>query len=583
MLRFSLVAALGLLVACPSPKPTVTVGSTTVKGTLRLSKSYKGKKYKVFLAKDKAGKDIVSSTSGTAGISTVIPYTIEKVPAGKFFLFALIDVNGDDDSDFSVDQGDLYGFFNGGEDAPDEANATVAESGEVDFDVELGKLNPDTYPDLGGTVTLPKDASGAGYAVFIDDDTDWDNGFVDFDTGVVSGSSVDYSMKNIDPGSDYFLYIWVDVDGDEEDSIGDLIGYYHGSGVVPPASAADSNLDLAGGAGREEAQDADFNASEVKNEVNGKIDWEDDVEEKALTIYFDADRDPTNGAVKTVKATVSGKEYSYKESGFAAGKIWVYATVDKDDSGDINTGDLLCSSESSCSGSGYIGVGRADLPAEGTTKLSFSLSQVKSRATFSVTAPEEALNKPLTIATQVKPAFAETLSEIFVGTLTKSPFTTYPSFSLSNTVYVAYAGDTSAMPHTGDFIGYFTKTDATPTSINIPNGEQTIETTLVPITNVVKGKFTLPSELADPKNCKFFLDDDNVVSNGATKTYAVYCSAVNKKYSFINAAAGDYVVHAWVDINENDEVDAGDLRGETNVTVTGSGDVTTDFTVTAVQ
>ena len=77
--------------------------------------------------------------------------------------------------------------------------------------------DPPTSPPVAtytvsGTLTLPASVTDKQWYVAVDTDDDGSNGMIAIDSGLVTGSTVNYSIANI-PAGDYFIYSEVDLTG----------------------------------------------------------------------------------------------------------------------------------------------------------------------------------------------------------------------------------------------------------------------------------------------------------------------------------------------------------------------------------
>lgn len=115
------------------------------------------------------------------------------------------------------------------------------------YDGDTGAQGPDVYPALfavnakarltvhtvSGTVTLPDSVIGKQWYVAIDDDHDMNNGTIAIASGVITGSTFNYSLDYVPPG-DYFIYGEVDMTGTLGPwSAGDYVGVGCGTTDTP--------------------------------------------------------------------------------------------------------------------------------------------------------------------------------------------------------------------------------------------------------------------------------------------------------------------------------------------------------------
>lgn len=94
---------------------------------------------------------------------------------------------------------------------------------------------------VSGTVTLPDSVTGKQWRVAIDDDHDIYNGVLTYTTGVVTGSTFNYSLENL-PSGDYFIYGEVDMTGNLGFwNAGDYVGEGCGTIDTPCKVTVDSS------------------------------------------------------------------------------------------------------------------------------------------------------------------------------------------------------------------------------------------------------------------------------------------------------------------------------------------------------
>ena len=119
--------------------PNGNGGSATVSGTLTLPAPAAGMIYYVAVDDDATGDNgDVTSTTGSCPAGTSVPYMIENVPSGTYYVYAVVWVVGTA-SEPPV-AGDYYGFYGTGASVPSAANATVPESGEVTRNITLSVM-----------------------------------------------------------------------------------------------------------------------------------------------------------------------------------------------------------------------------------------------------------------------------------------------------------------------------------------------------------------------------------------------------------------------------------------------------------
>jgi len=125
------------------------VTQTTVNGTLTLPEEAVNKEYVVIVDNDTEGDNgWAAATVGTCGSGTAVDYSITNVPAGTYYVYAVVRIVSAHDS--PAEDGDYIGFYGSGEAPPDSANAIVSDSGTVTFDISLSTYNDSTDDGVGG-------------------------------------------------------------------------------------------------------------------------------------------------------------------------------------------------------------------------------------------------------------------------------------------------------------------------------------------------------------------------------------------------------------------------------------------------
>ncbi len=196
--------------------------------------------------------------------------------------------------------------------------------------------------EVSGTIALPSDATGKKYYVGIDSNDDGGDG-MNYITGTVSGSTIDYSVGGI-PAGTYFMHLVVDVDdswGDEEAgpvANGDYWAFYGMTGGNPPESATlvidgDRTVDLT-------AVTFVSETGEGTNTVSGTITLPVSVSEKTYYICLDTNLNGDDGMEGFLSEQVTGTSINYSFSNVSDGTYYLYAIVDMDGSGEgISSGD----------------------------------------------------------------------------------------------------------------------------------------------------------------------------------------------------------------------------------------------------
>lgn len=115
-------------------------GSATVTGNLTLPATAPGKTWLALVDNDLNGDNgYIKLASGTCSSGTDIGYSINNVPAGMFYIYAVVFVISDGSS--GPQTGDYIGIYGGSlTSPPSNANADVPSTGTVTFDITLGVM-----------------------------------------------------------------------------------------------------------------------------------------------------------------------------------------------------------------------------------------------------------------------------------------------------------------------------------------------------------------------------------------------------------------------------------------------------------
>jgi hypothetical protein len=125
------------------------LSSVTVNGTLTLPAEANGKEYIVIVDNDTEGDNgWINATVGTCVSGTTVDYSISNVPAGTYYIYAVVRIVSAHDS--PAEDGDYIGFYGSGEAPPENANAIVPDSGTVTFDISLSTYDDSTDDGGGG-------------------------------------------------------------------------------------------------------------------------------------------------------------------------------------------------------------------------------------------------------------------------------------------------------------------------------------------------------------------------------------------------------------------------------------------------
>jgi uncharacterized protein (DUF2141 family) len=175
-----------------------------------LNSSVTAKKWYVAVDNDHlGGNGWVAYASGTVTGSS-FTYTIPNVPAGTYFVYCAVDINGlwatDDAGPWA--KGDYVATWGNNTTAP---SFTVPSTGVVTADMTTYIDTTNTVgATVTGTVTLSGSVMGKKWFVAIDSDMIGDNGWIADITGTVTGDTFTYTIQDV-PAGTYYLYTVVDV------------------------------------------------------------------------------------------------------------------------------------------------------------------------------------------------------------------------------------------------------------------------------------------------------------------------------------------------------------------------------------
>ena len=216
----------------------------TITGTLTLPAEASGKEYFVLVDNDTTGDNgYINATIGTCGSGTTVDYSISNVPAGTYYLYAVVRIVSVHDS--PPEPCDYLGYYGTGSTAPSDANADVPFSGTVIFDIRLfgimggGDCDGDGVPDIEDNCPHvsnadQKDTDNDGVGDVCDNclntsnpgqtDTDWDGAGdacdEDDDNDGMPDDWEELYPGDLDPLVDDAA---VDVDGDEYTNIQEFL------------------------------------------------------------------------------------------------------------------------------------------------------------------------------------------------------------------------------------------------------------------------------------------------------------------------------------------------------------------------
>lgn len=545
----------------------------TVAGELRLPQDARAKSFSVYIDTDSnQGNGVVKSIEGKAGAGDRIVFEAKDIKVGSYFVYALVDVTGDGST--NADIGDFIGFADGGDQAPAAASISVTKGATTKAVVFMSVVSSEAFPDVSGTLTLPQAIANKDYIVLVDDNADPDDGFADAEMGVTGDdATVPYTIRNVPPGNDYFLYAIVDVDGDGEVSLGDFMGFYRGSDGAPPDDVTLSGLDLAGPT-RADSSDADIALAPVDSSLDVTVTLPPEANGKAYTLFIDDDASSLNGAIRVKKGTVDGETLSLSEAEVPAGtedspkKYYVYIDVDTDESDSVTPGDYrgYAGGKDTTTGSGSSA--RVTMSPSANTQANISAAVVKNVLSMTATAPAADFSASrLVIDRDQNPLEVE--YKVFNGGRIKGE----PVFAMLETNVpageynvFAYAYRASGSePVVGDYFGNagsaLTLTTA-PQVTMTADGVKEVAVTLGTVTNGVKAYYGRASSTPDdPTKVTLVLDDDGDFSNGFVAAKTGTYDELNRSYYFANVQAGMFFLYAWIDVDGDNTVNTGDLLG----------------------
>ncbi len=181
---------------------------------------------------------------------------------------------------------------------------------------------------INGTLNLPSSAQGKNYYIYLFDTF---TGFANADAGIsgICGTenSVPYSIA-VPPGN-YYMAVFVDMDGDGFPGAGDYVGVY---GATWPEWPVSANITISEG----EVLNYDLDLVTGFNNVTGTINLYEAAPNEICQIFIDIDTTQTNSnyvARKNVFVMEGVLSAGYSLLVLVPGNYYVYAGIDLDESG----------------------------------------------------------------------------------------------------------------------------------------------------------------------------------------------------------------------------------------------------------
>lgn len=223
--------------AIPTITPTqITAG--TITGNLILPAAQNGDMWWIGVDDDlNPLNGLKANAEGLCGASTNVPYTINNVPAGTYYVYAWIDANGSQMD--GCDVGDYFGVYGATyPNFPGAPNVTVIggnTTSNININMGVGNAN------VTCKVNFPGDAAGADGGCVVDNDTDGGNGYLSlhFVPSFPSGTSYTFQLCVPLPGT-YYIYSLVDKvdppDINQGPQSGDYFGQYPTAVYIIPSN-----------------------------------------------------------------------------------------------------------------------------------------------------------------------------------------------------------------------------------------------------------------------------------------------------------------------------------------------------------
>ena len=286
-----------------------TTGSGSVSGSITVPSTDSGKTYFVFVDNDinPANGWIGYATSISDGSGT-ISYLFSDIAAGSYYVYAVM--YGDSTTAMRTQKA---GDYTGGNTVTVMEGATAT----CNFPLTLVGDTTTTAGAVSGTITVPSTDSGKTYFVFVDNDTNPANGFINSATGTSDGSGmISYSFSDLAAGS---YYVYAVMYGDNTTTMRtQTTGDYTGGNmvIVTAAATATCNLTLT----------LITDTTATTGTVSGTITLPSSVTGKTYYVAI-ADSTTTDEDVTYNLSTVTGNTIDYTLTNVPAGNYYVYCMV----------------------------------------------------------------------------------------------------------------------------------------------------------------------------------------------------------------------------------------------------------------
>ncbi|MFP4466693.1 MAG: hypothetical protein ACLFP1_06560 [Candidatus Goldiibacteriota bacterium] len=190
---------------------------------------------------------------------------------------------------------------------------------------------------VSGTITLPENSEEKDYYIVLFSDF---NGFENspvFVSGVCGpGTSIDYSINA--PAGSYYMAVFVDNSGTGTPCPGDFVGVH---GAVWPDWPSTPNVTIT----EDGFTSCDITLVQGSANITGQVyTFYEECEGKNYYIYLDTDADHLDNDHLCFQTGTAGQGDNYTEISFLAfipGNYYLYAWVDRNEDGILNSGDRI--------------------------------------------------------------------------------------------------------------------------------------------------------------------------------------------------------------------------------------------------